>query len=758
MLSLIISKALDSETKRKIVVSGIASTMLAVSLVVTFGIFGGVFNPSYPVGPAGDPNSILFTINGTIANDFADFEPYSEEFDVNAPQYTISPGLSNVANLGQYPTLSDTQRLFIENNGFVATPQSEFKQIHEILEDNDLNDIPSFVTSDAVLHAFHVLYDLVLREAEVYTFWNLLGNMTEMLADESYEQYTILPEGRWQDAAIRNVMFFSVALKLIDSDASIPAEAVDAVNQVLLLIDAHDGFSDQWFQEYDEDFSQYVPRGHYTRSELLGNYFKAMMWYGRIMFRLKPVLSGLPNEKGMDETAQAILISLALQKEIQTLPDNLTGYDVWDAIYQPTAFFVGDADDLLPTEYLTLAEEVYGATITFESLNDEELLIEFIERALEFSEPLILSSRLSDIENMNMTKGLRFMGQRFVPDSYILGQLVYKYVGTMANPRLMPKGLDVMAALGSNRAWELLDDQKHYYNYTVQMEKLWNEIGNITEDEWTHNLYYLWLYSLLPLLSEPGEGYPLFMQNEAWVDKQLMTALGSWTELRHDTILYVKQSYTWELTDLPPEVHGYVEPVPRVYARLAGLCKMMINGLNDRSLLFERMAVKLGKLHGLLRTLQTISIKELNGESLNSTEIQTIHKSGETLGDIVALPRDNQITSDADDRMAVIADVHTDINTKHVLEEAVGDPMIIYVAVYIEGQVILTRGGTFSYYEFIQPTSDRLTDEAWQEMLDTGEEPVMPSWTGSFVVEVSPSEFYYATTSFRKPTKKGIIK
>jgi hypothetical protein len=750
MLSHIISKAVDSETKRKLAASGIASTMLAVSLVVTFGIFGGVFNPRYPVGPTGEPDSIFFTINSTISNNFADFVPYSEEFDINAPQYTISPGLSNIINLGQFPTLSESQISLIENNGFVETPQSEYKQIHEILKNNDDHNIPSFVTSDAVLHAFHVLYDLVLREAEVYTFWDLLGNMTQMMVDKSYNQYTQFPEGRWKDAALRNVMYFSVALKLIDSDATIPAEAIDAVNEVLLLIDAHEGFSDQWFQEYNEDFSQYVPRGHYTRSETLENYFKTMMWYGRIMFRLKPDMPSVPNEKGMNETAQAILISLSLLEEIQTLPDGITGYDVWDAIYQPTAFFVGDADDLLPTEYLTLAKEVYGEIIPLESLNNDELLEEFIEHAMEFRAPLILSSRLMDYETMDQTKGMRFMGQRFVPDSYILGQLVYVYVGTMSQPRILPKGLDVMAALGSDRAWDLLDDQKHYYNYTVQMEKLWNEIGNMTEEEWTHNLYYLWLYSLLPLLSEPGEGYPLFMQNEAWVDKQLMTALGSWTELRHDTILYVKQSYTSEYSSIPPEVPGYVEPVPRLYARLAGLCKMMINGLNERSLLSDRMATKLANLHRLLRTLQTISIKELNGESLNSTEISTIQHSGELLGGIVALPHDDHITSDADDRMALIADVHTDTNTKQVLEEAVGDPMIIYVAVYVEGQVILARGGTFSYYEFTQPMSDRLTDEAWQEMLDAGEEPAMPSWTGSFVVEASLNQYYCATTSFRK--------
>ena len=85
--------------------------------------------------------------------------------------------------------------------------------------------------------------------------------------------------------------------------------------------------------------------------------------------------------------------------------------------------------------------------------------------------------------------------------------------------------------------------------------------------------------------------------------------------------------------------------------------------------------------------------------------------------------------------MAVIADVHTDPNTMSVLEEGVGRPMVIYVAVQIEGEVVLTRGGIFSYYEFTWPMDDRLTDEAWQDMLTQGEAPPLPTWTSSFVAD-----------------------
>ncbi|MHA1423950.1 MAG: DUF3160 domain-containing protein, partial [Candidatus Thorarchaeota archaeon] len=429
-----------------------------------------------------------------------------------------------------------------------------------------------------------------------------------------------------------------------------------------------------------------------------------------------------------------------------------TGLAVWDALYEPTAFFVGSADDLVPAEYLGLIESIYGSEVDVTDLNDDILLEHFIDEALDFREPLILGHPVPDTKNLTQTMGLRFMGQRYVPDSYILGQLVYENVGTPGNPRLMPKGLDVMAAFGSERAWELLDDQKEYAYYVSQMEMLWNKIGNMTVDEWTHNLYYLWIYSLLPLLSDPGDGYPYFMQSEAWVDKQLSTALASWAELRHDTILYAKQSYTQELTGMPELVRGYVEPVPALYARLASLCNMMITGLESRTLLSTLIETKLDRLHTLLLDLQTISIKELEGVSLTDEEYRLIESSGETLGSIVQMPTDDFLTSDADDDMAVIADVHTDPNEGEVLEEGVGRPAVILVAVLVNGEVILTQGGVMSYYEFTWPMNDRLTDESWQEMLDLGTEPPLPSWTESFVIEWD--NVIVALTTFPTKTKE----
>ena len=52
--------------------------------------------------------------------------------------------------------------------------------------------------------------------------------------------------------------------------------------------------------------------------------------------------------------------------------------------------------------------------------------------------------------------------------------------------------------------------------------------------------------------------------------------------------------------------------------------------------------------------------------------------------------------------------------------------------------VTLLRGGTgpvLSYYEFKHAIHDRLTDEAWRDILKQGNEPERPALAGSFYVK-----------------------
>jgi len=355
------------------------------------------------------------------------------------------------------------------------------------------------------------------------------------------------------------------------------------------------------------------------------------------------------------------------------------------------------------------------------------------------------------------TKGMRLMGQRFVPDAYIFRQLIYRNVGTRENRRGLPKGLDLMAAMGSERAYEILDEmgETDYVNYPEQMDKVKSWVTGLSVEEWTETLYNTWLYTFHPLLEVPGQGYPAFMQSQAWVDKQLNTALGSWAELKHDTILYAKQVYAEAGSGpMPPEPvppRGYVEPVPVFYARLAALTSMTRQGLGERNLLAPTDAHSLQRLEELARAFQAMAEKELRGEALSDEEEDIIRFYGRELEHLTMAAADNPDTQeggfpvmDEEPQAAVIADVATDPDPGGtgelgavVLEEGVGRIDEIHVVVPVvddDGSVYLqvAKGGVFSYYEFPWPADDRLTDEAWREMLDASEAPDRPEWIESF--------------------------
>ena len=297
-----------------------------------------------------------------------------------------------------------------------------------------------------------------------------------------------------------------------------------------------------------------------------------------------------------------------------------------------------------------------------------------------------------------------------------------------------------MAVLGSERAYEILkaegdtEYQGEDTSYDEQLKELREEFGAFSKEDWNRNLYWAWLYALKSLLGDSRQGYPTFMQTEAWKDKELQTVLASWTELRHDTILYAKQSYTPALTAMPPEpepVVGYVEPVPEFYSRMLSLTKMTKQGLTQLDALSDSERSRLEDLEDLLERLVQISQDELAGNELSEADYEFIRNFGEQLDSIVVgvAAKGKETT--------LVADVHTDTNPPmEVLEEAVGYVELVLVAYQVpDGRIILGAGPTLSYYEFKQHIDQRLTDEQWKEMLEQQQQPQKPGWISSFYAE-----------------------
>ena len=666
--------------------------------------------------------------------------------------YTLPVDLAALGNYNLF-TFSDAQSALLAQNGFVATP-GEWLEFFQLYEDARYQEIPVFVTTDSVYHVYHLIFDKMLRDLEREYFEPDVRALTAACLQSAQALYTELQGSDLEEIARRVVAYFAVADALINPQAVTPPEVTDLVPAELALIEAHSGLVGSPIFSVDcpgncnpcdtnppaecleqpclcEDYSQYVPRGHYTRSEQLQRYFRAMMWYGRINMRLqKP-----------DETRMALLITYVLR---HTDVSGVPAADVWARVYDPTVFIVGKADDLGFHEYGALWDTVFGPAAPISTIADEAKLAAFIEAARLLPPPQINSMWVYIWEDKaQVTQGFRFMGQRFVLDAYIFGQLTWRNVGTLDNARWLPKGLDVMAALGSEEAYAILDGmgETAYAHYPEQMAKVRGEISALQLDSWTQNLYWTWLYTFQPLLQPKDARYPAFMQTSAWTRKDLHTALGSWTELKHDTILYAKQSMAELGGGPPPEPpHGWVEPNPEAYARLLALTRMTRDGLQSRGLLTENTDANLFRLDNLLTFLLDVAQRELAGEPLTLNDYERIKYYGGELEAMTLAAADQEGEGgspffEEDEQAALVADVATDPNGQ-ALEEAVGRIFAIYAVVPDgSGGVHLAKGGIFSYYEFPWPISDRLTDEAWREMLVAGEAPDRPEWTGSFIAE-----------------------
>lgn len=701
---------------------------------------------------------------------FAVFSESPGEVTAVIQQEKAAADLSNVRNMF---LLSQPQVDRLARDGFVVTPGTE-KEFFALYEKARYDNLPIFVTSDALLHSYHLMFDKTLRVAEERHFIELLGKLNQAMLQESDRIYQEVAATAWEPAAKRLVAYFGVGSKLLNPDTPVPAYAEAMVQGELDLIQAAAGIQPSIVfpgLTNGEDYTQYIPRGHYTRSEALKAYFKSMMWYGRMTFRLQ----GPDPETGREETRSAILLLRALS---QAQVDGGPALQAWSDLYAPTVFFVGRSDDLTVVQYNDVLGYVYGANPTIKDLTDEGKLDLFISNALLLPPPQILGIVIQDTDDEEqMTKGLRFMGQRFVPDAYIFRQLIYRNVGTQDNRRGLPKGLDLPAAMGSERAYQLLDQMgdTKYANYPEQMEKTRVWLANLTVPEWTETLNNAWLYSFLPLIQPPPSGYPDFMRSQAWLDKQLNTTLGSWAELKHDTILYAKQVYA-EMGGGPPAPpplppRGYVEPVPEFFARLVGLTAMTRTGLESRGLLSGPDQEGLGRLEELARACQAMAEKELRGEALSDDEYERIRYVGGELEKLVILSADMDVEEQGvgssanmseDQQAAVIADVATDPDPSGsgaggpvVLQVGVGRINELYAivpVVDIDGRTILqvSKGGVFSYYEFTWPAEDRLTDEKWHQMLEENRVPARPAWNDNFMVQEGGfSDLMRAVTQFQ---------
>jgi hypothetical protein len=677
----------------------------------------------------------------------------------------------------EYLQLTDREQQLLRGQGLVSVDHDQPYSFGTLYHAVYSGDLPVLVTTDSILHAMHRSYDDVLKEMETSFFTpvleEVLGECHEQLATEA-------PSFGATAANYRDVdLYLTVALNLLrGAGAPHPAgqrvyRGLDAwegtvlvnsklgqdeeVKEILHLVQSlkfQDPLKDEFTIVYGGsrpiDYSQFQPRGHYTKTTELKRYFRAMMWLGRADtgWNILPPdrQSGITSDSPR-ELRNAVLLTQLLETTGAIKPLRQMA-DVLD-------FMVGDNDSLTVLQMQKLMKQrnlksvgdlASGRSIEAfqKALLDGDMGTQRIRSQVVLSDP-------RDLYQVPPPSIFQVFGQRFAIDSFVLSKVVFDSIifeGQKVK-RFMPTGMDVMVALGNDSVLPLLSEELTKFPYAANLKASQEFVRQYQQKFWRSNLYNTWLDSLRTLSADQSKQalVPEAMRTAAWQRKQLQTQLASWSELRHDTVLYAKQSYTAEARCEYPT--GYIEPYPETYARVKHFAEEAARrieasdfGFNDRNqAAIKTRQIKFFKqMAEILSNLERLARKELAAEPFTDEEQLWLKK----LIDLRARGSGGATYSGwycqlfypgphhSAELERTIVDVHTDSNTANVLEIGVGDCNFLVVAIDHEKDRMIYVGPAYSYYEFQQPAGDRLTDEKWEQMLDTDSAPPRPAWTEVF--------------------------
>jgi hypothetical protein len=550
---------------------------------------------------------------------------------------SVAPaGLKGVVNAERAPRIA---RDGLVQNGFAVVEGSE-QHFFALYDRNAYEKLPSFISTDVVLHVFHARFDADLLAVEESVAIPALRSFAQRQLARALARW---PEAGAPGALTRQAaLYHATALRLLEGADTLDPRVAAEVEADAKKLEATSGAGPLAACPTAVEHSLFKPRGHYEQQRLRG-YFRAFTFYSQCAF---------PLPAAKDRAADLVsLLDDASKAELAKVRGVLE-------------LVSGPSDDLTPEE---LGRD--GGR-----------------------EPRVSSLLAGPVFVM--------LGGSWTPDAELFGR-------TGAVGDRMPSVLDVLAALGSTAALATLRPPP---KLAAELSRPFPE-GN--------GLYGRWLRVLRTLVTRPSAAPP-FAATEAWAHHTLVSAAGSWAELKHDTILYVKQAMVMKEgghdEELPPaQVGGYVEPRPDVYRELLSfreaLARATGTSANDA-------------LSDLLRFVIGVSELELANKPFPKETDERLRTIGSELEHLC------RTRGDRSPPQALIADVFTAATpegSRRVLHAATGDVDELWVVVPRAGKQVLMRGGAFSYYEFAAAEGERLADSEWRVKLREAPPP-RPAW------------------------------
>ena len=689
----------------------------------------------------------------------------------------------------------DTNELAVfQTNGFVVSGRLGTYSFADSFYKVFTADLPVYFSCDAALHAWHRSYGAMLEELEETYMAPTLQTIIQGMQGQVFSLYTQASGTALANGVQDADYFLAVARSLVTGTNNYGSLGQNA--QILATLTAISNLQPATAISFFGtnrlvDCSQFTVRGHYATSQRLQRYFRAMMWCGLIDFRF----TGSTNDNSLRELSGAVAMHFLLKNSGQ--------FANWQKIDSVAQMFVGLPDSLTfaqLSDLMTAANISSPASLpTTASLQNLQSNIMSGRLGVQNIQNGYFYSPLSR-QQIKLPRAFTVLGQRFVPDAWAMNQCVYDRIiwDTNGVPgvedkimRRVPSALDMaFSVLGNDQtagliASRITNTNDHVWRdghpYQHNLTAVRQVIDAQDSSAWTNNIYLSWLACLRELSAPTTDTkYPDALRTSAWAMKTLNTQLASWTELRHDTVLYVKQPYTGQVLCSYPD--GFIEPQVTFWEHMREMAlrtkDLMATLPKTGQFVFEPNdpysgfdtpftnsigAIYTNRLQFLdnfatqMTTLRDISVKELGRQTLNSNEVFFIQDlienpagysnartfSGWYPGLFFKNSREAHSGeySSSDFWDALVTDVQTDPTDVEVgdpgsiLHEGVGNVNLLAIAVnWGLGDAAVYAGPVMSHYEFELGPTTRQTDSQWKTDLHNGIQPAQPDWTRSYLI------------------------
>ena len=416
--------------------------------------------------------------------------------------------------------------------------------------------LPYFITSDAVLHAFHVLWETSVQQIEISNgpaLKRFLENA--MSAFERGIEFVDKEEAHLIAPARKKItILLGVAAVLLGSDQTTwnPDPAIQNLieTEVNRINEGSATLLPEWLGSSRPeflaiDYQKFKPSGPYQGTQQLENYFRAVKW-----------LQSVPLWTDRDEDFLALYILSKGLGSPKHSPKN-GGYVVPGLTAIGKLLGSKNAPDF--SDFSTLvARRVFHDNNPFDEHRGPALSVrsKAVEQLLKFN-ALSSRSNLRIRDPVPDVIAIAFMPEFRLSDSNIF----HATTGTERfRNRAFPSGLELAANNGSGFAQSQLRTRGE---------------GDVVEflkkNHFQTNEFYGHFWDTLGLLNRHHPKAPAIFHSESWKRKTCETVLASWAHMRYAASLHVEQDVGY--AGGPLTHPGFVEPNPEFFRTLAELCE-----------------------------------------------------------------------------------------------------------------------------------------------------------------------------------------